>query len=146
MELRSMLVGGSGGHDRAHLTSEELSSMAATTYSNYLKNVRLINLLAQSYGFRCAFFWQPTLLAGNKPLTADEIRLRQSELSDHPGSDAVVQATYNLFENYRNGTFFDLVNVFDKDPEARFIDFSHTGPAGNQIIADRMFAAVADGN
>jgi len=146
MELRSMLVGGSGGHDRAHLTSEELSSMAATTYSNYLKNVRLINLLAQSYGFRCAFFWQPTLLAGNKPLTADEIRLRQSELSDHPGSDAVVQATYNLFENYRNGNFFDLVNVFDKDPEARFIDFSHTGPAGNQIIADRMFAAVADGN
>ncbi len=145
MELRSMLVGGTAGHDRAHLTSEELNSMAETTYRNYLKNIRLADLLAREYGFRCVFFWQPTLLAGHKPLTADELRLRQSEVNDHPGSDAVVQATYNLFGNYRNENFFDLANTFDKDPEARFIDFSHLGPAGNQIIADRMYAVLPHG-
>lgn len=146
MELRSMLVGGASGQDRARLTSEELNSMAETTYGNYLKNIRLAGLLANEYGFRCVFFWQPTLFAGHKPLTSDETRLRKSELKDHPGSDAVVQATYDLFENYRNADFFDLANVFDKDPDARFIDFSHLGPAGNQIIADKMYAVLAHGS
>jgi hypothetical protein len=145
MELRSMLVGSSTGHDRAHLTSEELNSMAAATYGNYVKNMRLANLLAKEYGFHCVFFWQPTLLDGQKPLTADEIRLRQSELNDHPGSDAVVRSTYNLFETYQGANFFDLANIFDKDPEARFIDFSHLGPAGNQIVADKMFAVLPHG-
>ena len=145
MELRSILVGSSTGHDRAHLTSDELSSMAAATYGNYLKNMRLANLLAKDYGFHCVFFWQPTLLDGEKPLTADEVRLRQSELNDHPGSDAVVQATYSLFETYQGANFFDLANIFDEDPEARFIDFSHLGPAGNQIVADKMFAVLPHG-
>jgi hypothetical protein len=145
MELRSMLVGSGTGRDRAHLTSEELNSMAAATYSNYVKNIRLANLLAKEYGFHCVFFWQPTLLDGKKPLTADEVRLRQSELNDHPGSDAVVQATYNLFETYHGANFFDLANIFDKDPEARFIDFSHLGPAGNQIVADKIFAVLSHG-
>jgi hypothetical protein len=145
MELRSMLVGSSTGHDRAHLTSEELNSMAAVTYGNYAKNIRLANLLAKEYGFHCVFFWQPTLLDGQKPLTADEIRLRQSELNDHPGSDAVVRATYNLFETYQGANFFDLADIFDKDPEARFIDFSHLGPSGNQIVADKMFGVLPHG-
>lgn len=146
MELRSMLVGTGTSIDRAHLTAQQLNSMADITYDNYLKNIRLADLLAQSYGFRCAFFWQPTLLAGHKPLTPDEIRLRQSELSDHPGGDSVVQTTYNLFENYRKEDFFDLANIFDKNTDALFVDFSHTGPAGNQIIADKMFSDLSHGN
>jgi hypothetical protein len=145
MELRSMLVSAGSGRDRAHLTSEELDSMAKTTYSNYLKNVRLADLLAQAYGFRCVFFWQPTLLTGHKVLTADEVRLRQKELNNDPGGDAVVQATYRLFENYRSEGFFDLANIFDNDPQARFIDFRHTGPEANQIIAGRMFAVLPHG-
>jgi hypothetical protein len=146
MELRSMLVGTGVGIDGAHLTPQQLNAMAEITYDNYLKNMRLADLLAQSYGFHCAFFWQPTLLAGQKPLTRDEIRLRQSELSDHPSGDAVVQMTYNLFGNYRKEDFFDLANIFDKNTDALFLDFSHTGPAGNQIIADKMYSVLWHGN
>jgi hypothetical protein len=146
MELRSTLVEGGADIDRAHFTAKELNSMAEITYNNYLKNIRLVDLLAQGFGFRCAFFWQPTLLAGHKPLTADEIRLRKAELSNHPGGDAVFQATYNLFEHYQNEKFFDLANIFDKDPDERFLDFSHIGPAGNQIVADKMFAVLPHGN
>jgi hypothetical protein len=146
MELRSMLVGSGTGIDRGHLTPQQLSAMAKITYDNYLKNVRLVELLAQSYGFRCGFFWQPTLLASHKPLTPDEVRLRQAELGDHPGGDAVFQATYNLFENYRNEDFIYLANIFDKDSDALFVDFSHTGPAGNQIIADKMFSVLLHGD
>jgi hypothetical protein len=146
MELRSMLVGTGVGIDRSHLTPQQLNAMAEITYDNYLKNMRLADLLAQSYGFHCAFFWQPTLLAGQKPLTRDEIRLRQSELSDHPSGDAVVQTTYNLFGNYRKEDFFDLANIFDKNTDALFLDFSHTGPAGNQIIADKMYSVLGHGN
>ena len=146
MELRSTLVEGGADIDRAHFTAEELNSMAEITYNNYLKNIRLVDLLAQGFGFRCAFFWQPTLLAGHKPLTAEEIRLRKAELSNHPGGDAVFQATYNLFEHYQNEKFFDLANIFDKDPDERFLDFSHIGPTGNQIVADKMFAVLPHGN
>jgi len=146
MELRSTLVEGGADIDRAHFTAEELNSMAEITYNNYLTNIRLADLLAQGFGFRCAFFWQPTLLAGHKPLTADESRLRKAELSNHPGGDAVFQATYNLFEHYQNENFFDLANIFDKDPDERFLDFSHIGPAGNQIVADKMFAVLPHGN
>jgi hypothetical protein len=146
MELRSTLVEGGANIGRAHFTAEELNSMAEITYNNYLKNIRLVDLLAQGFGFRCAFFWQPTLLAGHKPLTADEIRLRKAELSNHPGGDAVFQATYNLFEHYQNEDFFDLANIFDKDPDERFLDFSHIGPVGNQIVADKMFAVLPHGN
>jgi hypothetical protein len=146
MELRSTLVEGGADIDHAHFTAEELNSMAEITYNNYLKNIRLVDLLAQGFGFRCAFFWQPTLLAGHKPLTAEEIRLRKAELSNHPGGDAVFQATYNLFEHYQNENFFDLANIFDKDPDERFLDFSHIGPAGNQIVADKMFAVLPHGN
>jgi hypothetical protein len=141
-----MLVGNGTGIDRAHLTPEQLNSMAKITYDNYLKNKRLVDLLAQSYGFHRAFFWQPTLLAGHKPLTADEIRLRQAELSDHPGGDAVFHATYSLFENYQSEDFFDLANIFDNYTDTIFVDFSHTGPAGNQMIADRMFSVLSHGN
>jgi len=146
MELRSTLVEGGANIDRAHFTAEELNSMAEITYNNYLKNIRLVDLLAQGFGFRCAFFWQPTLLAGHKPLTADEIGLRKAELSNHPSGDAVFQATYSLFEHYQNENFFDLANIFDKDPDERFLDFSHIGPAGNQIVADKMFAVLPHGN
>jgi hypothetical protein len=146
MELRSTLVEGGADIDHAHFTAEELNSMAEITYNNYLKNIRLVDLLAQGFGFRCAFFWQPTLLAGHKPLTAEEIRLRKAELSNHPGGDAVFQATYNLFEHYQNENFFDLANIFDKDPDERFLDFSHIGPTGNQIVADKMFAVLPHGN
>ena len=146
MELRSMLVGTGASIDRGHLTPQQLNVMAEITYDNYLKNIWLAELLAQSYGFHCAFFWQPSLLAGHKPLTPDEIRLRRAELSDHPGGDVVARATYNLFENYRSEDFFDLANIFDKNIDALFIDFSHTGLAGNQIIADKMFAVLTHGN
>ncbi|HXN73222.1 MAG TPA: SGNH/GDSL hydrolase family protein [Candidatus Acidoferrales bacterium] len=145
MELRSILVGSNAGRDRTHLTPEQLSSMAQSTYQNYVKNIWLADLLAKEYGFHCVFFWQPTLLAGHKPLTKDEMRLRQSEVNDHPGGDAVMQAAYNLFDNYRNDNFFDLADAFDKDPDARFVDFSHLGPVGNQIIADKMFAVLPHG-
>ena len=146
MELRSTLVEGGADIDRAHFTAKELNSMAEITYNNYLKNIRLVDLLAQGFGFRCAFFWQPTLLAGHKPLTAEEIRLRKAELSNHPGGDAVFQATYNLFEHYQNENFFDLADIFDKDSDERFLDFSHIGPTGNQIVADKMFAVLPHGN
>jgi hypothetical protein len=145
MELRSMLVDEDTVMDVAHLTPDQLNLMAKVTYDNYMKNMRLAGLLAQAYGFRCVFFWQPTLLAGHKPLTADEVRLRQMELDSHPGADAVVQTTYKLFENYRDDKFFDMASIFDEDAEARFIDFSHTGPPGNQIIADKMFAVLPHG-
>ncbi len=142
MELRSILSGLGATRDNGRLSPERVNAMARATYSNYVKNMQLADLLAQGYGFHCLFFWQPTLLAGNKPATSDEIRLREREENEHPGIDRVFSATYSLFSGYRAENFFDLADIFDQQREALFIDFSHLGPAGNQMIADRMFAVL----
>jgi lysophospholipase L1-like esterase len=142
MELRSILSGLGTARDNGRFSPERLNSMAQATYGNYVKNMQLADILGQGYGFRCLFFWQPTLLAGNKPATSDEIRLREREENEHPGIDRVFGATYALLSGYKAANFFDLANIFDQEREARFIDFSHLGPAGNQMIADRMFAVL----
>jgi lysophospholipase L1-like esterase len=142
MELRSILSDLGATRDPERLSPVRINSMAQATYSNYVKNVKLADLLAQGDGFHCLFFWQPTLLAGNKPATPDEDRLREREENEHPGIRPVFSTTYSLLSGYKAENFFDLADIFDQNREALFIDFSHLGPAGNQMIADRMFGIL----
>ena len=144
MELRAILSGWGATRDNGRLSPDRVNAMAQATYSNYAKNMKLAELLGQGYGFHCLFFWQPTLLAGSKPATPDEERLRKREVNEHPGIDRVFDASYSLLSGYKAGNFFDLADIFDQEREAVFIDFSHLGPAGNQMIADRMFAVLQE--
>ena len=50
----------------------ELTAKAQATLENYETNLRFMHLLANAYGFKTYFFWQPALACGTKPLTLFE--------------------------------------------------------------------------
>ncbi|PYV67615.1 MAG: hypothetical protein DMG97_26860 [Acidobacteria bacterium] len=124
------------------LSAEQVAAMARITYENYLKNMEIVELLGRHYGFSCFFFWQPTLFAGHKPMTGHERHAQRLEEQGHPGVGELMRVTYDLFRAIRQPDFFYLADIFNRDEENRFLDFSHVGPAGNQLVERRMFEVL----
>jgi len=116
--------------------------MAHTTLSNYLKNIEIVETMADHYKFKCVFVWQPTVMAGDKPLTREEEGLRVSEEKANPGSEQLFRATYQLARQITRPDFFYLGDVFGDRQETIYADFSHPGPSGNQLVATRMFEVL----
>lgn len=110
----------------------------------YLKNLELVELLARQYGFAYAFFWQPCLLTGAKPLTREELALRHD--ADHElGREAVGELgrMYDLVRGVERPHLFCITDAFDKQSETLYLDWMHVGPQGNGLIAARMFGILA---
>jgi hypothetical protein len=120
------------------------SESAQKTFDNYLKNAEIATTLAQKFGFRCAFFVQPTALIDGKPLTSEEERIRQNAERANPGIRLLLQTTYSLFRGIRQPGFFYLGDIFDSHPERLYIGFSHVTPEANEILAGAIFRDVHD--
>ena len=122
---------------RSNLTDAE---MARQTFVNYQKNIDLMATLATHYGFHCLFVWQPVLVAGNKPLSAEEKRMAERvEQRLRPGTKSLLSATYDLAKEIHRPDFLYLGDLFAHTSSTVFLDFSHVRPEGNQRIADRIF-------
>jgi lysophospholipase L1-like esterase len=115
--------------------------LAEQITQNYLENYRFVDGLAQIYGFDFAFFWQPVIFDGDKPLTDYEIGLRDQ---NDPDLAALFDATYaalrDSLTDYPN--LYDLSGVFDTQDDSLYSDFMHVNPVANEIIADAMLAAL----
>jgi hypothetical protein len=126
-------------------TSERRSNlpdaeMARQTFVNYQKNIDLMETLADHYGFHCIFVWQPVLVAGMKPLSAEEKRMvRRVEEQLRPGTGSLLTATYDLAKEIHRPDFLYLGDLFADTSETVFLDFSHVRPEGNRVIANRIF-------
>jgi hypothetical protein len=80
------------------------------------------------------------LFVGNKPRSDDEIAIaRASENELRPGTSQLIQATYDHVSAISRPDFLYLAGVFSGDPKTMFVDFRHTGPEGNRVIAGRIF-------
>lgn len=123
---------------------EEASEMAKVTVDNYLKNLELVDLLANHYGFHPFYFWQPTVRAGNKPLTQNEDQMRREEEMSQPGSEIVFRATYDLIARTHRDNLFDLACMFADHPETLFVEANHLGPDGNSMVTQRIFRTIVD--
>jgi hypothetical protein len=116
------------------------AEMARRTLENYQKNRTLVEMLANYYKLRCLFVWQPVLLAGEKPRSAEEeLMVRRVEKQLRPGASVLMQTTYDGAKNISEPDFLYLGGVFTDDGKTMFVDFSHTSPEGNRIIAERIF-------
>lgn len=119
-------------------------AMAHKTLINYQKNMDLMEALAHHYGIQCLFVWQPVLLAGNKPRTVEEeLMARRVETNLRPGSTALMRATYGLAKDIQRSDFLYLGDVFADSRKTMFVDYSHVGPEGNRIIAEKIFDFVS---
>ena len=120
----------------------------------YLNNHRMVRALAARYGFAQAFFWQPYLTMGRKPLAAAEREMTDDPIdADSPEDASTRAASRRLYESVyarieaaasENDDLFYLAAVFDTVPSLLYTDSHHLTHEGNQIIARRMLEHLGD--
>jgi lysophospholipase L1-like esterase len=115
---------------------------AQATRNNYLANLRMVEGLGRAFGFRCLFIWQPTLLSGRKPLTPEEEQERRAQEKKLAGSERLCQTTYREFDNIQDPDFVNFADLLKDHHETLFADYSHLGPQGNQIVAERIYREI----
>jgi hypothetical protein len=105
----------------------------------YLRNLDVVRALASEYGFQYAFFWQPVIFAGHKPLTDEEKKIRRFFSSGIYESDVQYREISSRLRSGVTPHLFDISDVFDHCPQTLYIDYVHIGPEGNGIVARRMY-------
>ena len=126
---------------RSDETTDRLSRDVA---DRYIANVGIIEALAQRYGFRPLFFWQPTIFK-KATLTAVEHDEAAKFAWAEPAFRGVYERINKAGELKGDSAFHDLSGVFAGDNGLVFIDYCHTTEAANGRIAERMAAAVDGG-
>jgi hypothetical protein len=125
--------------DRAVPTNDP-DGLALAAVNNYFAGMDVVNALAHQYGFDYAFFWQPVVFAGHKPLTPAEEQIRDSKRQAHLAEWC--PRVYHLAAQQQRPHFYDLTDAFDNTRELLFLDWCHIVISGNHLIAQRMFEAV----
>ena len=120
------------------LTKKEFSSdkkLSEQIILNYENHVKIVNALANEYGFNAIFFWQPTLFSKDKLSLDEEIILNETTIPKKIYTEVYEKVIYltSQFEN-----FYDLQNEFDGHNETIFSDECHIGSQGNLIISKAM--------
>jgi len=132
------------------LITYETMGIDAATLSNsiaqrYLSNYKMVDALAQKYGFRYFFFLPPHISDGEKPLTSEEEQIKRGV---EPALAKLYRSVYQTIElvapEYKN--LFVMVNIFDRYKPLLWIDDSHVTPVGNQLIAQEMLKVLTARN
>jgi hypothetical protein len=122
---------------------QERSDAVCTHYMNTFDFVRK---LGAEYGFKTAFFWQPSLMTTNKPLTQEEAALKTIIAASNGDCYGVLYKTVRrrIFDSptFVNAPIFDINNAFDTLKGAAFVDYVHLGPIGNEAIATSMLQCL----
>lgn len=117
-------------------------TLAGAVVQVYLANYRAVEALAGEFGFAFKFFWQPHILAGAKPLTAEERAIRSADARGEHA--AVMAATFARVE--RLASQYEHLHyaghVFDSEPSLAYIDSHHLTPEANALVARRMLEVI----
>ncbi|MGH2374281.1 MAG: hypothetical protein ACRDIC_12560 [bacterium] len=111
----------------------------------YLWNVAIVTALANDFGFRAFFFWQPTVFS-KKRLSPWEHRVAERFQRRYPTAVPFYNDVYRILgERVRTGSpanVYDLSSVFDEEPGTMFFDPIHLLEEGNDKIADAIVQAL----
>ncbi len=117
----------------------ELSEKIVEVYAN---NVRVVEALGKEYGFKTAFYWQPTI-ADKKWLTDYEKREKDIFMP----MNSFFETTYGIMNEAAqlnaNAVFHNISKIFAENKEPLFIDCVHVVDRGNRILAEKMSEDVA---
>ncbi len=133
----------------------DFAQKARETIENYENNVGIVRRLADGYGFRVFFFWQPELLYGQKPPVPFEAALEENPaiiaapLASSSGA-AILRAQRAVYDEARiralaSGKFEFMGAIFDSVREPIYVDWAHLGPRGNEIVAGAIAARILAG-
>ncbi|MCS6807668.1 MAG: hypothetical protein RML40_03155 [Bacteroidota bacterium] len=123
-----------------------LQARSQVVAASYARVIDFVQHLAQVYGFRAYFFWQPSLLTTGKKLTANEAALRNMILQNNgPGYRILletVRATIFRNPDMRVQYTFDINDALDSVNTTAFVDYAHLGPYGNDAVAEKMLQCL----
>jgi lysophospholipase L1-like esterase len=121
-----------GVHRGGSRIPSQPDAIADATASGYRVNVRIVQTLARAFDFLPAFFWQPSLLTGRKPLTPEERKIPiDPELKS---LFERIHARIHLLSRDVDG-LHDLTAALDQFPAHAYTDWHHLTPAANDRIA-----------
>jgi hypothetical protein len=130
---------------------ERIAATAALEHvSYYAATTRQIHRILGLDGVRPIFLLQPILILAKKPLTKEEQLFVQYEWQQGgPLYFYLFREVYRRFDQEMSEAardegfrYLNLVNVFDSTGEQTFSDFAHLTPAGNRIIAGKLFGEL----
>lgn len=104
----------------------------------YQSNMAIVQALAQRYGFKALFYWQPAIF-DKCHRTAHE----ESQWRAHAALKPFFERTCELIRQMglsagSGGVFHDLTGTFAEVQEPIFLDWCHVSESGNRMIARRM--------
>lgn len=142
MRLRARPASKTPESSSAFLLHTDTNDMADDVVAVYLRNVRTVAALADQYGFRFSFFWQPSREASDKKLTDEEDDIEARLIPVTP----LLRAVYDrVREAARHEPHLHFIgNMFDDEVGSIFIDFVHVVPTGNKLIATKMADILLD--
>ncbi|OJW23745.1 MAG: hypothetical protein BGO49_00470 [Planctomycetales bacterium 71-10] len=120
-----------------------LEDLAKGVLDVYETNVMVVEALADRYGFRPVFAWQPSLFdkAPQTPLERDEAAKYAWLAPAFAATGAELDRRDGL---KARADFLDLRGLFRDAPETVFTDHCHTTERANAIVADRLAGPVLE--
>lgn len=128
--------------ERSKSDNEE-EYLAEQVVSKYMGNMAIVKALANAYGFKFLFYWQPTIF--------EKKELSNYERSVYAGEDeqdiknfykkthSVMRKTESL---HSDATFHDISTIFSNVQESIYSDWFHVGEHGNDRITQTMVEGI----
>ncbi len=116
-------------------------TLAQSIVRVWLANYRAVEALGREYGFAYGFFWQPNVLVGRKPLTAEEERFKAGERIR-----PLIELVYGHLASVGPPEYpflHNLDDVFESDSSLVYVDWHHLTPEGNRRVAEAIVDRLA---
>jgi hypothetical protein len=119
----------------------DTESLSHAIIQTYLSNYKIVNGLAQKYGFQSFFFWPPHITMGDKPLTTEEWELKRSL---DPALAKLYLSVYRKIEQLipECKELIYLGAIYDGYKPLLWLDDAHVTPVGNELIAHKMIEVL----
>ena len=119
------------------------ATLSNSVVQTYINNYKIMDTLAQEYGFELLFFWQPVIAIGHKSLTGEEQEMRrQMDSALLELYESVYGHVQQIAGNYKN--LYYMAEIFDGYEPLVWIDAHHPTPEGNRLIAQKMLQAIIE--
>jgi hypothetical protein len=127
---------------RFQAAATDRSHLADAVADIYLGNYRIVDALAQEYGFEFSFFVQPHLAVSEKELTEEEQDLKSRM---DPALASLAKAVYASIAAAAPGRehLWFIAGVLDEERTQIWIDqWGHITPEGNRLVAQEILSRI----
>ncbi len=110
----------------------------------YEAHIAQVKALAEAYGFKAYFFWQPHLLTltRNNPNAYEARAIEQESPVLTESQRQIYLVAKQRLSGRQDEEIHFFGNLFDDTDEAIYIDWIHLGPRGNQLVAKEILRLI----